>query len=52
MQKRLMIEWGYNLAFLKIDDLRIRVAQSDIAESILPDPTHLAWHRRKVYSRD
>ena len=58
------------------DNLRIQVAKSDIAESILPggshfkladldghplsfapqatlrpDPTHLAWHRRKVFGR-
>ena len=57
------------------DDLRVRVAQSDLIESILPggshfklsdlhgrrlsfspqatlrpDPTHLAWHRRQVFS--
>jgi putative restriction endonuclease len=59
------------------DQLRIHVAQSDIAESILPGgshfklsdlhgrplsfapqatlrpaPTHLAWHRREVFSKD
>ena len=58
------------------DNLRIQVAKSDIAESILPggshfklsdlhdhplffapqatlrpDPKHLAWHRREVFSR-
>jgi putative restriction endonuclease len=58
------------------DNLRIRVAKSDIAESILPggshfkladlngrplsfapqvtlrpDPAHLAWHRKEVFSR-
>ena len=57
------------------DDLRIQVAKSDIAESILPggshfklsdlhdhplffapqatlrpDPKHLAWHRREVFT--
>ncbi len=43
------------------DDLRIRVAQSDIADlhgrrlpfapqaTFRPDPNHLAWHRREVF---